>query len=157
MIIIERSKMKKNFIIIGLVIINILTVIGLVLMIGLKDQWKSEATNYSKFAAGSWAVSDFHKGKLKKLRLRIEDQPNMDINKNIEFESGVVVKDWVGYSYALPFLKRFDSPNIQVSRIVVNAYNLRMKKCWENPNLYKQQLVDEIKEWKENLIKASVK
>ncbi|MFH1061722.1 MAG: hypothetical protein V1747_02390 [Candidatus Omnitrophota bacterium] len=145
--------MKKNIIITGLVVLNIITGLCLVRGIWLKNLWENEARNYSKFAAGLWAVSDFHKGKLKKLRLRIEDQPNENINKDVEFEEEFVIKEWVGYTHVFPILRGIDSPNIQVARIVVNAYNWRMKKCYENPDLYKKRLADEIENWNETVIK----
>lgn len=139
--------MKKNLIVIILIVLNLLTGISLVKAIRLKNLWESEAKNYSRFGAGIWAVSDFHKGKIKKLRLRIEDYPNENINKNVEFKDGVLIKDWVGYTHPSLILMGIDSPNIQIARIVVDAYNFRMGRCLKNPDLYKKKLADEIENW----------
>jgi len=149
--------MKNKLIIAGLISFNIITGIFLIQNVYLKSLWKTEAMNYAKFSAGFWAVTDFHKGKVKKLRLRIENNPKASINGRPEFDGEFIVKDWVGYRHKLPIMGNFISPNMQIASRVVNVYNSRMRKCLANPEKYKKKLADEINNWNNNVIKDTLK
>lgn len=144
--------MKKNILIAILVATNVFTGAWLLQVSWLKMLWNLEATSLSEFAAALWAANDYSKGKLVKLRLKIEEEPLGHLSKPTEFDGVFVVREHIGYINPVPTLGAQESPSIEVTRIMVDAYNRKMQEFHANPGEYKRQVAKEIECWQESVL-----
>jgi hypothetical protein len=132
--------MKKNILIILLVISNIIFILIAAQMAWLKMLWRSEALINSGFAAKLWAANDIHMGRKVKLRLKIEDEAKRITCKPTEFENDFVIRECIGYTDPIPNLSGETSPSIQTNFIITEIYNKKIKEYHANPEKYKQKL-----------------
>jgi hypothetical protein len=144
--------MKKNIVIILLILINICTAIYLQYSSWQLMLWRNEATINSEFAAKVWARNCYSKGKIIKLRLKIEQEPKGYVSQPTEFDGPYVVLDQIGYTDPFPLFGGTNSPSIKIAKIMVDAYNKIMKEMYENPGKYKEELAEETEYWKTNVL-----
>ena len=99
-----------------------------------------------------WAINDYDKGKIVKLRLVIKNEPEAYESKPTEFEGPYVIREQIGYNG--PYLGGNNSPSVQVSKIIVENYNSEMKEMYEHPKEYEEERNKEIEYWKNHILKT---
>ena len=144
-----RKKIAISFLFAALIVTNVCTLLCLARSSLLATFWKNEATVNAEFAAKLWSWNNFSKGKIVKLRLKVEQEAKAPVSEPTEFDGPYVVREWIGYEY--PFFGA-DSPSVQIARITVDTYNAQMKEMVENPEKFRQELAEEIEYWKTNVL-----
>jgi len=144
------TQMKKNKLLIFLLILNIITVTCLFYTCWLISLWKMQAMLTAEYKAKYWAESMYNKKMISKLRLVLKDEPEPSVTKPTEFDGPYVIMEW--YAYTSPFIGGRNSPSVKVGRITVEAYNTTMKEMYEHPDEYKKQIEYDVKLWQKKIM-----
>jgi hypothetical protein len=142
--------MKKNKLLILLMILNIITVTFLFYTCWISSLWKMQAKIEAEFAAKQWAVSMYNKNRISKLRLILKDEPEPSVTKPTEFDGPYVIIECDAYSH--PLLGGRNSPSVKLGKITVEAYNTTMKEMYEHPEEYKKQIEYEAELWQKKIL-----
>ena len=142
--------MKKNKLLIFLLILNIITAFCLFYTCWLISLWKMQATTDAEFAAKVWAESMYNKKKISKLRLVLKDEPEPSVTKPTEFDGPYVIIEWDACTH--PLVGGRNSPSVVVGRNIVEAYNTKMKEMYEHPEEYNKQVEYEAELWQKKIL-----
>lgn len=145
-----NKQMKKNKLIILLLILNIITATSLFYTCWLISLWKMQAMITAEFAAKHWAVSMYNTKKISMLRLVLKDEPEPSVTKPTEFDGPYVILEWDAYTH--PLLGGRNSPSVKVGRITVEAYNTKMKEMYEHPDEYNKRVEYEAELWQKKIL-----
>jgi hypothetical protein len=144
------KKMKKNKLLMFLLILNIITVTCLFYTCWLISLWKMQAMLTAEYKAKYWAESMYNKKMISKLRLVLKDGPEPSVTKPTEFDGPYVIMEW--YAYTSPFIGGRNSPSVKIGRTIVEAYNTQMKEMYEHPEEYKKQIEYDAKLWQKKIL-----
>ncbi len=144
------KKMKKNKLLILLIILNIITITFLFYTCWLISLWKMPAKIEAEFAAKLWAESMYNKKMISKLRLVLKDEPEPSVAKPTEFDGPYVIIECDAYTH--PLLGGRNSPSVKMGRIIVETYNAEMKEMYEHPEEYNKQVEYEAELWQKKIL-----